>query len=156
MFRLARTAGTVIVAAALLTGCGLLPTAPAPQPSVSEEPVEAGQTTAEACDVILPVVLDVGERLNGAYTELQANPPAASPLLKEVSADLREVTETLENEEVIGLMTAATDSLDAMIVQVDAAIAGNPDSAALLAAGQQVQEDFSAIDPVCQEATANR
>lgn len=158
MFRPAHAAGTVAIAALLLSGCSLIPTGPAPTPTgVETEAAEtAGQTAAEACDVILPVIVETGSRLNEAYTELQANPAGASPLLKEVSADLREVTETLENEEILALMTTATDSLDAMIVEIDNAIAGNPDAQALLAAGTQVQEDFAAIDPVCQEATANR
>jgi len=146
MFRSVLAVGITALAAAVLSGCSLLPALPSAPTSAPDE----GQTVAEACTAILPVILDTGSRMQEAYASIEANPATASPLLHDISFDLHTVTDDLENEEVIDVMTAAVDSLDAMLVELDKAIAGDPDRTALLQAGAQVEHDFSAIDPVCQ------
>jgi len=152
MFRPTLAAGTIALAAALLAGCSLLPSPTTTTPGAESPSSNARQTLKEACDEILPVVLDVNTRLSSAYTELQADPSKAGPLLHDISDDMHAAIDKLENDEAVAAMNAAVDSLDAMIVEIDKAIAGQPDQAALIATASEARDDFAAIDPLCQGA----
>jgi hypothetical protein len=156
MFRAVRIGAAAVLVTAALSGCSLIgalnrPPTPAPTATESAE----GQTAKEACDLLLPVMIDMNSRMTATYAELQkSGPEKASPLLHGISDDLHVALEQITNEEVHDVTSTAIDSLDTMITEIDNVIAGRPDQAALLAASGAVNRDFSAIDPVCQAAEA--
>ena len=155
MFRSVRAVAAAVLVTAALSGCsliGALNQAPTAVPTATE--AAEGQTAKEACDVLLPVILDMNSRMTSAYSELQSDPNKASPFLHEISDDLHAALEGITNEEVLEVTSTAVDSLDTMIAEIDKIIAGDGDPDALLDASQAVNDVFSAVDPVCQAAEA--
>jgi hypothetical protein len=158
MYRTIRTIRTATTAAVLLTalsGCSLIAALNEP-PTSSPDAAEAseGQSAKAACDLLLPVLIDVNGRITAAYSDLQTDPEKTGPLFHDISTDLHDTLDEIVNVEVHTVASTAVDSLDALVVELDDSLAGNPDQTALLAAATAVSQDFAAIDPVCQAAGA--
>lgn len=154
MNRSVRAVAAAALVAGVLSGCfyagpvgGVGPTSGG---GTTAEPV--AQTLREACDQLLPTMLSLNEDLNAAYAVIATDPSQASPLLRALSEEFRSAIAELSNDEVVEVTTTAADSLDAMIDEIDKAMAGEQNAEALQAAGADVQTDFTAIDTVCKPA----
>ena len=156
MFHAVRTGAAAVLIVTALSGCSLIGAVNNPPSAAPTTTQAAGEQTAkEACAILYPVLVEMNTRMTDVYAELQkSGPEGASPALHGISDDMHATLDQLTNAEVHDATQKAVDSLDAMITEIDKIIAGTPDQAALLAASQAVNDDFSAIDPVCQAATA--
>lgn len=158
MFSAVRSTAAAILMVAALSGCSLIAAPhqapPTADPTPSETVEAASQTAKDACNLLRPALIDMSGRMSAAYAELQkSDAQKASSLLHGISDDMHATLDEITNAEVLGVTSTAVDSLDRFTAEIDKVIAGNPDQDALLAASKDVNDDFSAIDPVCEAAT---
>jgi hypothetical protein len=137
-----------IVLAAALSAC-----AP-PPPSASSAPTStpSWQTVSAACEALEGELEEIKKEMSQAAEVLNTNTAAAAELLGVSAFRLSYMAEEeLENEEVIQVATKVSESLTALseLLRTAAPDTANADSAAINAAGDDVNAAFAAFNEVC-------
>ncbi|WP_172582826.1 DUF4190 domain-containing protein [Subtercola boreus] len=122
-----------------------------PFPSASSAPDASGSAeTAASCDTLLAAVSDAASELQDNFSELQSDPAAAVVALQKLSGDFDTGLSEISDPAVLAAGEKANGSLKTMIADIQALQAdptGN--SSAILTDAQAVQDDFAAIDTLC-------
>lgn len=137
---------TSIALVALLSACSLLPLAPAPTPTPTGESVSA------ACELLESEVDEVKSEMQQAAAILNVKTGAAAEILSISAFRLNFMAEEeIENEEVIEVTTAVSESITALsdLLKEAAADPDNADGEAIDAAGEDVNAAFDAFEEVC-------
>ena len=115
----------------------------------------SSQTEAEACDTILPVLLDVNSELNEVYAGGSGDPTTALATLEEQVSILQDLEPEVTNETVAPVYSDFVMAMSDFTDQISAAAAdpANLDMEAYTAGAEAVSEAGSELDSTCQAAS---